>query len=176
MRTIVLALTCLAASACATHPAETVRVRMALTAASGPGASVGEIDLRQERNGVALALHLQGLPPGVHGFHLHASPSCEAATAPTGAVTLGGGAGGHFDPAGTGHHMGPMGEGHLGDLPRLIVGADGRASQTLRSSRFKSVDEMKGHAFIIHAGGDNYSDTPAPLGGAGARLACGVVQ
>ncbi|MBV8452160.1 MAG: superoxide dismutase, partial [Deltaproteobacteria bacterium] len=27
-----------------------------------------------------------------------------------------------------------------------------------------------------HAGGDNYSDTPLPLGGGGARLACGVIR
>jgi len=28
---------------------------------------------------------------------------------------------------------------------------------------------------MVHAGGDNYSDTPAALGGGGARMACGVV-
>jgi putative ABC transport system substrate-binding protein len=28
----------------------------------------------------------------------------------------------------------------------------------------------------IHAGGDNYSDQPAPLGGGGARIACGVAK
>jgi Cu-Zn family superoxide dismutase len=29
---------------------------------------------------------------------------------------------------------------------------------------------------MIHAGGDNYSDQPVPLGGGGARIACGVVK
>jgi Cu-Zn family superoxide dismutase len=29
---------------------------------------------------------------------------------------------------------------------------------------------------MIHAGGDTYSDMPAPLGGGGARLACGVIK
>jgi Cu-Zn family superoxide dismutase len=29
---------------------------------------------------------------------------------------------------------------------------------------------------MIHAGGDNYSDTPVTLGGGGARVACGVVK
>ena len=29
---------------------------------------------------------------------------------------------------------------------------------------------------MIHAGGDNYSDLPKPLGGGGDRIACGVIQ
>lgn len=29
---------------------------------------------------------------------------------------------------------------------------------------------------MIHAVGDNYSDTPAPLGSGGARIACGVIK
>ena len=28
---------------------------------------------------------------------------------------------------------------------------------------------------MIHAGGDNYSDEPQPLGGGGGRIACGVI-
>jgi Cu-Zn family superoxide dismutase len=28
---------------------------------------------------------------------------------------------------------------------------------------------------MLHAGGDNYADQPAALGGGGARMACGVV-
>jgi Cu-Zn family superoxide dismutase len=29
---------------------------------------------------------------------------------------------------------------------------------------------------MLHVGGDNYADTPAPLGGGGARMACGVIS
>jgi Cu-Zn family superoxide dismutase len=36
-----------------------------------------------------------------------------------------------------------------------------------------TVDDVLGHSIMIHAGGDNYSDQPAPLGGGGARIACG---
>ncbi|MFZ2076615.1 MAG: superoxide dismutase family protein, partial [Xanthobacteraceae bacterium] len=39
-----------------------------------------------------------------------------------------------------------------------------------------TVAAVKGHAIMIHAGGDNYSDQPAPLGGGGARIACGVTR
>ena len=41
--------------------------------------------------------------------------------------------------------------------------------------KFKLAD-VKGRAIMIHAGGDNYSDQPAPLGGGGARIACGVIK
>jgi Cu-Zn family superoxide dismutase len=33
---------------------------------------------------------------------------------------------------------------------------------------------VKDRALMIHAGADNYSDTPETLGGGGARIACGV--
>jgi len=35
--------------------------------------------------------------------------------------------------------------------------------------------DLAGHSLMIHAGGDNHSDHPMPLGGGGARIACGVV-
>lgn len=28
---------------------------------------------------------------------------------------------------------------------------------------------------MVHAGGDNYADDPKPLGGGGARIACGSI-
>jgi len=65
--------------------------------------------------------------------------------------------------------------GHLGDLPALTVGADGTASAAVIAPRLKMAD-LKGRSLMIHAGGDNYSDTPSPLGGGGARAACGVVK
>jgi Cu-Zn family superoxide dismutase len=84
-------------------------------------------------------------------------------------------AGGHYDPANAGKHEGPEGKGHLGDLPALTVGADGTASTAVTAPRLKMAD-IKGRSLMIHAGGDNYSDQPAPLGGGGARVACGVVK
>lgn len=154
--------------------AATVKVPMALATPQGPGASVGVVTLSDGPQGVSLAADLHGLPPGQHGFHLHANPSCAPSTAADGKVTPAGGAGAHLDPEHTNMHMGPEGAGHLGDLPRIDVGADGSARETVTAPRIKSVAEFKGHALMLHAGGDNYSDTPT-LGGGGARLACGVV-
>ena len=41
---------------------------------------------------------------------------------------------------------------------------------------FKDVSALRGKSVVIHAGGDNYSDQPQPLGGGGARIACGVIE
>ena len=83
-------------------------------------------------------------------------------------------AGGHYDPAGSKRHSAPWGDGHLGDLPALSVDANGNTSPVL-APRLKMAD-LKGRALMIHAGGDNYADQPAPLGGGGVRWACGVIQ
>jgi Cu-Zn family superoxide dismutase len=84
-------------------------------------------------------------------------------------------AGGHYDPANTGKHLGPSGEGHKGDMPVLTVDASGKATKAVTTSHL-TVADVKGRSIMIHAGGDNYSDQPAPLGGGGARIACGVAK
>ena len=115
--------------------------------------------------GLLVTPALTGLPPGLHGFHLHQHASCG---------DHGTGAGGHFDPHNTNSHQGPYGQGHLGDLPVLYVDSTGTASTPTLAPRLKTSD-LKGLAVMVHAGGDNYSDNPA-LGGGGARMACGVIQ
>ena len=37
------------------------------------------------------------------------------------------------------------------------------------------LSDLSGRSLMIHAAGDNYSDDPKPLGGGGARIACGVI-
>lgn len=166
-----------AALAAAPAMAASVTVPMALATEQGAGASVGTITVSDAAggHGVSLALDLHDLPPGPHGFHLHANPSCEPSKAADGKITPAGAAGPHLDPAKTEKHLGPHGAGHLGDLPLIEVGKDGKAKQTLEAHRFASVADFQGRSLMIHAGGDTYSDTPT-LGGGGARLACGVVR
>ena len=82
-------------------------------------------------------------------------------------------AGGHWDPDETGQHLGPFGNGHRGDLSRLVVDDDGKTNTSVVAPRLSTAD-LKGKALIVHAGGDTYRDEP-PLGGGGARVACGVV-
>lgn len=160
---------------CAAPAANAVlTVDMHLIDAGGVGKSAGTIRADDGAYGLVLETDLKGLPPGEHGLHVHENPSC-AAKEKDGKPIAGLAAGGHYDPQKTSKHEGPRGEGHLGDLPVLTVAADGSARQQLVASRLKLAD-LKGRSLMIHAGGDNYSDQPQPLGGGGARIACGVVK
>ena len=142
--------------------------------ADGLGEVIGMLFIEDTPDGMKVTPNLKGLPPGPHGFHVHANFSC-APGEQNGQRVAGLGAGGHLDPAVTGKHLGPAGEGHRGDMPVLSVAPDGTAKQPSFSPHLTVAGAM-GHAIIIHAGGDNYADQPAPLGGGGARIACGLVK
>ncbi len=162
-------------STAGTTAAETVVVPLNLATPTGPGPTIGAVTIQDGPNGAVLHVDLHGLPTGQHGFHVHLNPSCAPATAADGKVTPAGGAGGHYDPAKTGMHMGPDGAGHMGDLPVVTVNADGAVKADLTAPHISAVKDLHGHALMLHAGGDNYADQPAPLGGGGPRMACGVI-
>jgi superoxide dismutase, Cu-Zn family len=153
---------------------KSVKVTINTVTTEGVGASVGTITIKEAKDGVTLEPKLKGLPPGEHGFHVHENPSCEPADK-DGKKTAAQGAGGHFDPTATKAHKGPGGGGHKGDLPKLVVSDKGEAKDKIEVKGMTLAD-FQGHAIMIHEGGDNYSDTPKPLGGGGARIACGVAK
>lgn len=171
----VLASTVLSVAALPARAAEPapLTVPLHIATATGQGEAVGSVSLVQTRYGLVFTPQLQGLPPGLHGFHLHANASCDPADK-DGKPSPAEAAGGHLDPKKTGKHGAPWGDGHLGDLPPLFVDAEGKASQPVLAPRLKLAD-ARGHALMVHAGGDNHADHPQMLGGGGARMACGVV-
>jgi Cu-Zn family superoxide dismutase len=141
---------------------------------TGVGASLGTVKVSAAPNGgVTLAPDLKGLPPGDHGFHVHAFGNC-GAKAKDGKLQPGEMAGPHYDPAKTKKHAGPEGQGHKGDLPVLKVGADGTATEAVTAKRL-TLGNLRGKSLVIHQGGDTYSEPP-PSGGGGTRIACGVFQ
>ena len=96
------------------------------------------------------------LPPalaGFHGFHIHSVGLCAGPSFAT--------AGGHLgeNPTDVGHRH----RNHDGDLPVLLVNADGHARARFDSDRisFAELADADGSAFIIHAGPDNYANIPA---------------
>lgn len=159
----------------AAAPAASITVPLNLVNAQGVAAPAGEVTLTESPYGVIFTPALSGLPSGLHGFHVHQNPSCEPLEK-DGKKEPALAAGGHWDPEKTGKHEGPYGQGHLGDLPALYVDANGKASNPVLAPRIKTLAELRGHALMVHVGGDNHSDHPAPLGGGGVRLACGVIN
>lgn len=143
--------------------------------ATGIGDALGVVALRDTKQGLLIEPRLAGLPPGAHGFHVHEKGACGPGEQ-NGQKVAGMAAGGHYDPQHTGKHLGPDStEGHKGDLPVLVVDKDGKATLPVLAPHL-TVKDVRGRTLMIHAGGDNYSDEPAPLGGGGARIACGVIK
>lgn len=137
----------------------------------------GVIRFRDSQFGLIVVPELYGLTPGPHGTHLHARPDCSSESGKAAA-----GAGDHYDPGQTGLHAGPYGDGHLGDFPNLIVESDGRAIIPMLAPRVK-LEDLRGHAIVIHAGADRYGAEITSSGDAhashgemtgGARMYCGV--
>ena len=140
----------------------------------GVGPKRGTVTFTDSSNGLIVQPNLKKLPPGFHGFHIHENPSCGTAMK-EGKSVAGLAAGGHLDPKKTNKHLGPNALGHTGDMSSLYVDKGGRARDETNVPNI-STSDIVGHAFIIHADGDNYRDNPEALGGGGARIACGIIK
>lgn len=141
---------------------------------SGLGPSIGSVVAKEDgKGGVAFVPDLKNLPPGTHGFHVHANGNC-GPKEKDGRMEAGEMAGPHWDPDKAGKHGSPKGGGHRGDLPPLTVAANGTAKLPVVAPRVKLAD-LEGKSLMIHDGGDNHSDKPKPNGGGGMRMACGVI-
>lgn len=123
---------------------------------------------------VEITLTMNGLTPGRHGVHLHAVGKCEPDFAA---------AGGHFDPGPAGNPDPDANHPyHMGDIPNLEVGANGRGSLKIMTTRVSlaagplSVFDADGTAIVVH-GNPDQGVTGEPKSGVsgGPRVACGVV-
>ena len=136
------------------------------------GAVIGKATFEQTPHGVLMNVEVAGLPPGAHGIHLHAVGACtpdfKAAT-------------GHINPNGVPHGLRhPDGPDH-GDLPNLFVHADGSARAefftvlvSVSGGRMPALLDEDGSAVIIHENPDDH--LTQPIGGAGGRISCGVIE
>ncbi len=170
----------LALSACTTSntttktshaPVQTIHVNA--VSAEGIGEKIGQISFQDSTEGLVIKTDLKNLPAGFHGFHIHEKGSCDQAEK-DGKIGAAIAAGGHFNPENVAGHGTPN-DGHMGDLPVLNVDSNGVAKTTVIAPRL-TLDKVQGLAIMVHAGGDNYSDHPKPLGGGGDRIACGVIR
>ena len=140
--------------------------------------TLGNIKLRQAPKGVLVHVDLEGLKTGPHGFHIHQTGTCAD----------------NSDFKNSGGHIGNDTAMHgfmnedgyePGDLPNLIVPESGSVEVEFFVADLKIGDgsgtddpmtllDDDGAAFMIHENPDDYMTQP--IGGAGARIACGAVE
>ena len=73
------------------------KVEMNLVTSQGVGQSIGSVTITETDKGLEFSPDLKALPPGEHGFHIHAKGSCQPATK-DGKASAAESAGGHLDP------------------------------------------------------------------------------
>jgi superoxide dismutase, Cu-Zn family len=86
-------------------------------------------------------------------------------------------AAGHFNPLGKPHGNHTSAERHAGDMPNIKADANGRASYRAELDVIAVADgptSIVGRGLIVHRDPDDY--TSQPVGNAGPRLACAVIQ
>ena len=147
----------------------------AATLAGAAGAG-GTATLREGPSGVLLHIAVNGLTPGWHAMHFHEKGDCSDPKFQTAGAHIN-----HADPKAPHGLLNPGGP-DFGDLPNIYVGADG-AGQADAFSALVSLNgaggrpallDTDGSSIVVHASPDDY--TSQPIGGAGARIACGVVK
>lgn len=117
--------------------------------------------------GLAVHVEATGLPPGVHGIHVHTTGRCDAPDFQT--------AGGHWNPGAKAHGRDNPQGAHEGDLPNITIAADGSGTLdfTLPGGTLDALLDTDGAAIVVHAAADDYRTDPS--GNSGARIACGVI-
>ncbi|WP_176475738.1 superoxide dismutase family protein [Halomonas salipaludis] len=139
------------------------------------GEVVGEGTIDQGPAGVVLNFSIDGLDEGWKAIHIHGVGTCEDHEEGFQA------SGGHLNPDDSEHgFLNPDGP-DAGDLPNFYVHSDGSAMVEMFNER-ASLDgsvggnmlDDDGSALVIHENPDDHMSQP--IGGAGARVACGVVQ
>jgi len=140
------------------------------------GADMGQVQLSEGPTGVLLRLELKGLTPGWHAVHFHEKADCSDPKFQS--------AGAHINHAAAKKPHGllnPAGP-DMGDLPNIYAGPDGMAHAQIFSALVSmkgqgdrpALQDADGSSIVVHANPDDYATQP--IGGAGDRVACGVIK
>lgn len=137
----------------------------------GTGSEIGTANLTGGPNGIMVRVELApgSISPGWHGIHFHQIGDCSD----LGVFKR---SGGHMGLIEGGHGlMNPIGP-ESGDIPNIYAHANGQAGYEIFTN-FATMSEIfdeDGTAIVIHANEDDHISQP--IGGAGPRIACGVIN
>lgn len=139
--------------------------------ANAAGAASGTATLEAVGTNLKLTVNAEGVAPGTHGIHVHMTGKCDAPDFAS--------AGAHWNPSSRQHGLeNPQGS-HAGDLPNIVIGADGKGTITAELlntavSGEAGLIDADGAAIVIHADPDDMKSDPS--GNSGGRIACGVFK
>ncbi len=131
------------------------------------GDAKGTLVMQQGSGGFLVTVMVEGIEPGPHGIHIHSVGTC---------MPDFGASGRHINVDNRQHGLlNPDGPDN-GDLPNIYAAADG----TVRAELFTTLVDPDllmdddGSAIVIHENRDDHNTQP--IGGAGGRIACGVLN
>jgi Cu-Zn family superoxide dismutase len=134
------------------------------------GKAIGMAKITGGAQGTVIRLTLGpgSLTPGWHGIHLHATGDCSDHDKFLASK-------GHVNHSAKKHGLLNAEGPDDGDLPNVHAAADGSVNAEVSTATLiAALKDADGSALVIHAGPDDH--TSQPIGGAGARVACGVIK
>jgi len=142
---------------------------MATLAPTSGNTAKGTVHFTDAGDGnIDVQIDLTGVPPGVHGLHVHEKGDCG-----NNAMN----AGGHFNPTGMVHGAPDAVSHHAGDFGNITADNNGEVHTHIvtYSISLKAGQPTNpiGHAVVLHEKADDLMSQPA--GNAGGRIACGVI-
>jgi Cu-Zn family superoxide dismutase len=147
----------------AAHPAP-VREAVAVLVPTQGSRVGGVVRFRDDGDAVTVVASVDGLPGGVHAYHVHVYGDCSSPDAKS--------AGPHFHFTGSSFdEEAPIVTGNLGEL------RPGDKPTTLHRARIPAALQgpfsIIGRAVVVHEHGNDHASPPD--GAAGKRIACGVI-
>jgi superoxide dismutase, Cu-Zn family len=132
------------------------------------GQSIGSVRMWETPGGVTFRFGAAGLPHGIHGLHVHTTGRCDPPRFDS--------AGPHWNPTARKHGFDNPAGPHRGDLPNLIVAANGVVNEavSLAGASVATMLDADGAALVLHAAPDDYATDPS--GDSGDRIACAVIS
>ena len=156
-------------AACQSVPSDAPRATANLQSTKGSTVR-GIANFVQLSGKVRVAANVSGLKPNSQfGFHIHEAGDCSSGDGMS--------AKGHFNPLAKPHGHHSTMERHAGDMPNLQSDASGNASITADLDVItvtSGTTSIVGRGLIVHVQPDDYKSQP--VGNAGARSACAVIQ